>query len=591
MVRTTVVRRLLAAVAACIVFASACAGDDTDGDTGATEQETTTTTSPEDGDDGSGSEADDEPSYGGRIVIGLEGETGNWLPGTGQFATSGVSVAMSIYDPLMVLTEDGTLEPNLAESLEPNDDLTEWTMTLRDGVVFHDGSALDAEAIKWNFDTLHADPSAVTYGSVESAGIEEVEVVDDLTVVWRLADTNAGFPDVLRTAVGWPVSPSAYEERGAEGLGEHPVGTGPFRFVEWRRDDRFAAERNDDYWRTDPDGNQLPYLDEVEFRPIPDEDSRVQSLAADSVQVISTLRGSSIKAVMNMVDEGGFGGNLFVGNTSGASIFNTLVPPVDDVRIRRALAYAGDAEAVAVVLGDEELVPITTTFFSVDSPWFSETASAAYPGADGRDLETAQELIEEYRSDPDRSDGRAPGDPIEITYSCPPDPSLVEIGQLLQSLWGEAGVEVHLESVEQPTLVSNAVGSADDDPPWSGDYQVNCWRAGATLGDPLTTFQNFFGPPESTPGNFTNFSHPDIDEAIDQLRSEVDFEARYEATEQINLVANEHVPLTWGVGTPTYVGWRGDIRGIADWVTPSGTPGNGTAEGRVIVHQAYLADE
>jgi peptide/nickel transport system substrate-binding protein len=581
-------RRLLRCIALLLslsLIAASCGDDDS-----ADDDDSPATTAPAGGDDepDEAPASDDEPQYGGRLVVALEAETNNWLPGTGSFATSGITVAMSIYDPLLVLNEDGEWEPNLAESLEPNEDLTEWTMTLRPGVTFHDGTPFDADALKWNFDTLHNVDSSLTFGSIQAAGLQSVEVLDDLTVVWTLGETNAAFPDLLRGAIGWPTSPTAYESLGEE-LGETPVGTGPFVFSEWRRDDRFVATRNENYWRTDADGRQLPYLDEVEYRPIPDEDSRTQSLEADTIQVASSLRGSTIKNLIALTETGDFGGNAWVGNTSGASIFNTLIPPVDDVRIRRALAYAGDNEAVAVVLGDDGLVPETTTFFSEDSPWFSEAASAAYPGSAGRDIDAAIALVEEYRADPNRSDGRSPGDPIELTYNCPPDPSLIEVSQLVQQLWGDVGVEVRLETVEQATHIANAVGSADQSPPWSGNYMVNCWRAGAGEGDPLTSFQNFFGPPESTPGNFTNFTHPDIDAALQILKTSADFEERYAAAETINIVANENVPLTWGVGTPTFVAWRGDVRGIATWRTPEGSMGNGTVEARVILHQAWIA--
>lgn len=582
--------RRLTIVLVFLLVASGCGGDD-DGEGADPDPDTSSTTTTEGGGDEGEDEGDgggDEPQYGGNIVVALEGETSNWVPGTGQFASSGVTVSMAIYDPLMVQTAEGDLEPNLAESLEPNEDLTEWTMTLRPDVQFHDGSVFDAETLKWNFDTLHNVGTSNTYGTIQGAGIVEVEVVDDLTVIYRLSGPNAGFPDVLRGALGWPTSRQAYESLGADALGEAPVGTGPFVFEEWRRDEHFKVTRNENYWRTDADGNPLPYLDGVEYRPIPDEDSRVQSLDADTVQVVSTLRGSTIKAIQALGD--GYGGNLHVGNVAGASIMNVLVPPVDDVRIRQALAYASDPEAVAIVLGDDGLVPVTTQFFSKDSPWYSEVAAEAYPSAEGPQQEPAIDLVEEYRADPNRSDGRAPGDPIEITYSCPPDPSLVEIGQLLQQLWGDIGVEVNLESVEQPQLIANAVGGAEQTPPWSGDYMVNCWRAGVES-DPLTTFQNYFGPVETTPGNFTNFTHPDIDAAIDTLRTESDFAARYEATERINVVVNENSPIIWGVGTASYVGWRDDIHGIATWRLPEGSMGSGTYDGRVILHQAWMDQE
>jgi peptide/nickel transport system substrate-binding protein len=580
--------RTLALVLSLALLAGSCGDDDGAG------EGTTTTTAETGGDDegtdeGAEGEDEEEPQYGGKLVVALEAETNNWLPGKGSFASSGVTVAMAIYDPLIVLNGDGEWEPNLAESLEPNDDLTEWTMTLRPGVVFHDGTPFDADALKWNFDTLHNVPESLTYGTIQSTGVTELEVVDDLTVVWHLEETNAAFPDLLRGAVGWPTSPAAYEELGPDALSEAPVGTGPFVFKEWRRDDRFVATRNPDYWRTDEDGRQLPYLDEVEYRPIPDEDSRTASLEADTVQVVSSLRGSTIKDLLALVETGNYGGNAWTGNTSGASILNTLVPPVDDVRIRRAMAYAIDPESVAVVLGDDGLVPYTTTYFSEYSPWFSEAASAAYPGAAGRDVEAGKALVEEYRNDPNRSDGRAPGDPIEVTYNCPPDPSLIEVSQLVQQSFGDIGIEVRLETVEQATHIANAVGSSDQNPPWSGTYMINCWRIGAGEGDPLSSFQSIFGDPASTPGNFTNWTHPEILEQLEILKTSVDFEERYAAAERINIIANENAAVIWGVGTPTYVAWRGDVRGIATWKTPSGSLGNGTVEARVILHQAWIA--
>src|SRR5690606_8128641 len=118
-----------------------------------------------------------------------------------------------------------------------------------------------------------------------------------------------------------------------------------------------------------------------------------------------------------------------------------------------------DGEQVARVLGDDGLVPRSPGFFSTDSPWYSQTAADAYPGTHGRNLEEATRLIEEYKNDPDRSDGKAPGESVSIEYSCLPDASLIQVAQLQQSLWSEAGVDVALEQVDQATLIGNAIGS------------------------------------------------------------------------------------------------------------------------------------
>src|SRR5690606_912183 len=146
-----------------------------------------------------------------------------------------------------------------------------------------------------------------------------MEVVDDLTVVYTLESPNAAFPDLLRGDIGWPVSRVAYEAAGPEHLRPPPVGTRPVVVQPWARDARFVATRNGNYRITAENGDQLPYLDGIEFRPITDDESRVASLESDDIQVLQTLRGTSVKRVLDLVDGGGYGANLFVGNTSSVT--------------------------------------------------------------------------------------------------------------------------------------------------------------------------------------------------------------------------------------------------------------------------------
>ncbi|HSL58654.1 MAG TPA: ABC transporter substrate-binding protein [Acidimicrobiales bacterium] len=583
--------RLLALLAALSLVAAACGDDDADdaADTGTDDTaDTDTGDDPGTTDDTVTDDAGDGgPTPGGTVVVGLEAESNSWLPGTASWATSGYSVAHSIFDPLVAFDADGQIQPYLAESVTPNDDLTEWTLTLRDGVTFHDGSALTAEVVKWNIDTLHNVATSNTQGALLNAGFTEIRVDDELTVTYVLSGPNAAFPDLLRNVIGMPASQQAYEELGAEGFAAAPVGTGPFVFDTWERDSRLIVTKNPDYWRTDADGNQLPYLDSIEWRPIPDEDSRVQSLASGDVTVMQTLRGTAVKQVQALIDDGGYDGSFFVGNEAGVSIFNVLIPPLDDLRIRQAAGYAGDSEAVAAVLGDDGLVPVTTQFFSVDSPWYSEAVAEAYPGYPERDIDTAIALVDEYKADPNRSDGKAVGDPVTVQYNCPPDPSLIEVAQLIQALWGEAGIEVTLNQVEQAAHIANAVGSPDTDPPFAGDYVVNCWRAGG-LDDPSIIFGNAFGPVETSPLNFTNYTNPRITELVEVLRTEADFDARYAAVEEIGLILSEEMPMTWGVGTPTIVGHLAEVNGVASWTLPDGTPGNGTPSATMRLVQTWI---
>jgi peptide/nickel transport system substrate-binding protein len=407
--------------------------------------------------------------------------------------------------------------------------------------------------------------------------------------VYTLSEPNAAFPDILRGEAGWPVSPTAYEAD-PEGFTDHPIGTGPFVMESWTRDSETVLVRNDNYWFIDENGDQLPYLDKVTLRPIPDEDSRVQSLASGDLNMMQTLRGNNVKQVQALVDEGDeFTDSVFIGNTSGSAILNVLEPPLDDLRIRTALAYASDATAVQAVLGDDGLTDISTGFFTEDSPWYSEAAAEAYPGFNGRDLDAATALVDEYKADPERSDGKAPGEDVVVEYNCPPDPSLIQVSQLQQSLWGEAGVVVNLNQVEQAAHISNAVGSADTDPPFRGDYIINCWRAGGGDGDPLSSLQSFFGPVATTPGNFTNYTNPEIDDLLDTLRTNANFADRYDAVEQIGIISGQEVPILWSSPTVTDVGYTSNIHGIKDWTLPDGALGTGTPGATVRFHQAFIA--
>ncbi len=150
---------------------------------------------------------------------------------------------------------------------------------------------------------------------------------------------------------------------------------------------------------------------------------------------------------------------------------------------------------------------------------------------------------------------------------------------------------VELQQVEQAELISNAIGSPDQTPPWKGNFSANCWRSPALTGDPLTDFQGFFGPPETSVTNFTNFTHPDITAALDTLRTSADFEERYAAVETIGIVAGENVPIAFSSATPTLVGYRGDVHGIPSWTMPDGSPGPGIPGGVIRLHQAFIAIE
>lgn len=524
----------LAAAAALVAGACGSGGDDSGGQTPSGAQ--------------SDVPAQGEPVHGGSITVGLEAETNSWLPGKANFSNPGINVALAIYDPLLRRDEAGKLRPYLAQSLVSNDALTEWTLRLRAGVKFHDGTSLDATAIKTVFDTYIRASDSNLAATVKN--VASVDVGDELTVVYRLAQPDSAFADILAGAVGWPFSPTAAAAAGAE-AGSKPVGTGPFVFDTWQRDSQLVVKRNPSYWQ-----EGLPYLDEIVFKPIPDEDTRIASLRSGDIDVLQSLRQSAITKVR---DISGVDSYEYLGNNSGSAIFNTKRPPLDDQRVRRAMAFALDQDQLIEVLGGKGITPAQTQYFSKDSPYYSTAAAAAWPT---NKPDEAAALVKAYRNDPARSDGKPAGSPVSITFDCPPDPSLLELAELYQAFWQSAGLEVNLNQVEQATHINQAL---------KGDYQAKCWRVGSQ-DDPYRVFSDAFG---TGPLNVTRYSDARIDEQVGILGTTTDLDTRKKAVEKISLLLAEAVPNTFTAGTLTVLAARDTVKNLDGWTFPDGTKGEG----------------
>ena len=557
-------RRLTALLCAGALALGACGSDDddpvaqedtTEGGGGATE----TTEAPQD----SG-----EPVQGGEVTVGIESETNSYLPGKFAGTFAGENVAQAIYDPLLLRDENGELQPYLAESIEANEDLTQYTVKLREGVQFHDGTPLNAEAIKYGFDNHLKVAGAVTAGVLRD--VASVTVVDDLTFTYDLTQANAGFPDLLTGSVGWPFSPTAAQALG-EDFGSQPVGTGPFKFVSFTRDNAFVAERNENYWQ-----EGLPYLDRITFRPIPDEESRLAAFEAGDLDAVHSVRlsgfGTQVRALEDVeVYEG-------PGNSGSGAIFNTKVPPVDDPRVRRGLSLALDQKAlIDVIAGSPDAAEARTQYFSETSPFYSEKVAEAWPTDDP---EAAQELLDEYVNDPERSDGKAPGQPISVEFNCTAIPSLQEQAQAYQAYWQAVGVEVKLNALEQSVHIQNAI---------TDQYMINCWRQGSDA-DPYIFLSTAFGDPATQTLNFTNYYNDQVADIVDRVRTTDDTGERKAALEELGLLFAEEVPNTWTGGNNEFIATKPAIDGVDTWKLPDGATGDGAKNGVTVWGQVWRSE-
>ena len=286
----------------------------------------------------------------GTLIWGMPAETDILDPhATGGWST--YQITYQIFEGLV--KEDLTdatavtpaLVPGLAKSWTISDDGLFYTFSLREGVKFHDGTPFDAEAVKFNFERFWDEsspnfyPKAKAFVIAYTKWIKSVEVVDPMTVKITLTAPNYQWLRQGLQSYGQPlmISPASVKEYGNDGVAAHPVGTGPFKFVERDQGVKTVIENNPDYWGT------KALLDKVIFRPLQDPATRVNALESGEIHMMSPPWDE----IERLVGEG------FVLTTNENVPFinyihlNFNFPPVQDIRVRQAINMAIDREGIA----------------------------------------------------------------------------------------------------------------------------------------------------------------------------------------------------------------------------------------------------
>ena len=520
------------------------------------------------------------PVKGGTISVGLQDQGNSLLPSEANWDTSSINIARAIYDPLVREASDGSYRPYLAESLKPNADLTQWTLTLRPGVKFSDGTPLTAQSIADDFNDFLTKPTSVLAGSL--AIIKDFKVTGPLTGVYQLTSPNAGLPDLVSGPAGWVFSADAAKKAGGQ-AGTEPVGTGPFKVTQVVPNSQTTVVRNPDYWQ-----KGQPYLDKIVFKPIPDEDARLAGLQSGQLQVITTERGTTMTQLAQNAKSGQFQYLPYNGNRASSAVFNMLVPPVNDLRVRQAIAMAVDQEASAEVLGFKGLAQPATQYYSKDSPWYDKAAATEYPA---HNVAEAKKLIGEYVSSPTRSDGKTPGTPLQVNFQCIGGATVVSAVQLLQADLNDIGVKMNVNTLDQSVLISNVIGSANQKPPFSGNFQISCWAAGSDVAgtqDPYNVFAAEYSSATS-PTDYTNWTTSALQAAIKVLGTTTDVAARKADIAKINKIIIENQVIFFSGGSPVALAASPEVGGLANWKFPDGSPGNGHPDNEETWGQAWLA--
>ncbi|MEV4562894.1 ABC transporter substrate-binding protein [Nonomuraea sp. NPDC049419] len=481
------------------------------------------------------------PTQGGRLVYALSADANGFNPVTDQFAAQSYSMVGTIIEPLVSVAEDGDWKPYLAESVTPNKTYDEWTIKVRSGISFSDGMSLTGDIVKTNLEAQKASPlTAAVFVPIKS-----FELADPMTVNVVLNQPWVAFPYYLSTQTGMMVPPASLSDPKAASL--KPVGTGPFIFKEYVPDNRMVVTRNPRYWR-----QGLPYLDEIEFRILPDTQTRAQTLEAGGVDAMGTSRDEDLTKFGAMKD------TYTVHRAQGMAVaeymflLNTAVAPLDDVRVRRALAHATDRETVISTLRGGLTQPADGPW-SKDSKWYTE---GGYPGYDPA---KAAALVKEVEAEKG---------PIRFELISTPDPNTMQGVELAQDMWRKAGIDVTIKQADQADLINRAI---------TGNFAATVWTQFSAQdpdGEYIWMHQGYAKPVGEVSLNMTRLKDDKLSAAFDRGRAVADEAVRKQAYATVQERLRELVPYVFidHLDTGAIVA-RNKVRGIGEHLLPDGEKG------------------
>jgi len=514
----------------------------------ATQQSSTTTTAP--------------PRPGGKIVVGTAGETDGFLPSQSRWTSSALMNARIVLDPLAAFDEAGTPQPYLAESFTHTPDYLQWDIKIRPNVQFHNGEACDAAAVKLNLDAVSK--SALTGAALRP--VDRVEVVDPLTVRVYMKTPWAHLPLVLANQTGFIIAPTQLNTADAN----NPVGTGPWKLKEWTKGARLVATRWDKYWQKDAQGQQLPYLEEVETRPLPDPKTRSQGLEAGDLNLIHT---DSPEEVIKFSQQGGGDGIKVIVDTSQGTeetvMFNNIKGSFTDEKLRLAAAYALDRQQLVDQLYQGSF-DIANGPFTKDSAWGDSDKMPGYDPA------KAKQLVEEYKA---AHGGEAPKVKLSVIAST----DFLQIAQWVQQQWKAVGIETEIESIEEAAVTLKLV---------SGDFDsllFNFWDRP----DPDALYHYWYGANVATNGgiglNFARYKSEVVDNALDAARGIDDPTKRAAEYKKIWDDFALHVPYIWLYHTKWVIAYQDTFHGVGDFTMPNGKKAETVSWGNLFLTGTWKA--
>jgi peptide/nickel transport system substrate-binding protein len=503
------------------------------------------------------------PKRGGSLVFSTEDEDQSFDPAVGRFDETGVLYARTVFDPLTIIAADGSVQPYLAQSVTPNEDYSVWTIGVRPGVLFHDGTTCDAAAIAGSIEHFLTGELGITL-SPSLAKTNAISAGTD-TVTITLNQSWVPFPTYLTGGIGgqggYIIAPAMIAE--GKNAGMHPIGTGPFKFEDWVPNDHFTATRNPHYWRPG-----LPYLDQITYRPITDADSRASALEAGNIDIMHTDLPEVILQFRdndnyNYIDDS----QHVVGEPDMNFIMcNLSMAPMDNIKVRQAMAMAVSSQEYSKII-DKGVNAPTNQPFIPGSPYYA--VDSGYPAYNPT---AAKALVKEVEAEI--------GKPVAFTLIETPDASSVQAAEYLQSRLEAVGFQVSLTQYQESVEINNAL---------AGTYQAALWRQFAAV-DPDLNYL-WWSPTEifgSLNPNFAQNKDPVIQTLLETGRQSTDPAVRAKAYQQIAQRLNVDLPYIWNDRATWAIVSASNVQNFNNPDLPSGGKAYGMIAGTIWTGQIWI---
>jgi peptide/nickel transport system substrate-binding protein len=528
---------------------------------------------------------------GGEITISGEAEVANpWTPVAMQCDSYCQERARTFFDPIAAVGDDLKVHPYLAESITPNDDATEWTIKLRSGINFTDGTPLNADAVIENLQRtglgLLVSAALVDLAKIPNPAdatkkIFKIDKIDDLTLkiyTGKGGDPNSplpwpGFDYYLTGQFGLIASPTWLKAVDADPTkASMPIGSGPFIVQSYAPRDALVVTKNPNYWQKDADGVQLPYLDKITFKVIEDSTTAEGALKSGDIDAFADSNANVIADFLddtsyNMAKQEKYSEtNYFLIDTSKPG-------PYSDARVRCALSMALDRQEMIDLTGGGILQPAASVFSPGQEGYLADNGFNP-----AQDIDGAKALIADYQKD-------HPG-PVQVRYGHTADRTGDQLADLVKGYWSQIGVDTTVDVIPQDQFITNALFGVPD-------FNIYSWRQHGGI---KVDEQNFwwnsasFAPDGALSLNFDRLQDPVIDQNLAIARSDPDPAKRETAAEEINKeMAKQCYQIPW-----SYTLWavisNPKVHGVGETTFPDGTKAHDGAgfPGQFWVNQLWV---